>query len=55
MQTVTVVKEVEVEVGIEGIQCSSCGSDLNITKIEKDGYGDLILEVEPCDCQKGMI
>ncbi len=47
--SVTVNKNVEVEIQIDFIKCKNCGEELGFT-VESDSFGDIQAYVDKCEC-----
>lgn len=64
-QSVDIEKEVEIDIEdqtikakkminivVDSVECSECGDSLNF-ELKSDSWGDLQIDVDPCDCVKG--
>ena len=48
--SVTVSKNIEIEVQIDFIKCNNCGAELDF-KAESDSFGDIQAYVDKCECE----
>lgn len=44
------INAVTISVQVDYVKCKECGEELEFT-LECDGWGDLQIEVEKCDCE----